>query len=72
MTCAITMPSLLEISFDDVLYVALPMYHSSATQLGIASALVSGCSCVVRRKFSASNFWKDCVENNITVGISVI
>lgn len=31
------------------------------------SALVTGCTLVIGRKFSASRFWDHCVENNITV-----
>ena len=35
--------------------------------IGIALSLVSGCTVVLRRKFSASAFWKDCAENKCTV-----
>lgn len=30
-------------------------------------AMVSGATCVLKRKFSASQFWKDCVKYNVTV-----
>lgn len=29
--------------------------------------LVSGATCVLKRKFSASQFWTDCVKYNVTV-----
>lgn len=28
---------------------------------------VSGATCVLKRKFSASQFWKDCLNYNVTV-----
>jgi acyl-CoA synthetase (AMP-forming)/AMP-acid ligase II len=43
----------------DVIYVPLPLYHSSAMFLGWCAALTSGASVALRRKFSASAFWDD-------------
>ncbi len=43
----------------DIVYVALPFYHSSAMFAGLGSALVSGSAVAMRRKFSASQFWDD-------------
>jgi acyl-CoA synthetase (AMP-forming)/AMP-acid ligase II len=43
----------------DVIYVVLPLYHSSAMFLGWGAALATGASIALRRKFSASNFWRD-------------
>jgi acyl-CoA synthetase (AMP-forming)/AMP-acid ligase II len=43
----------------DVIYVALPLYHSSAMFLGWGAALATGASIALRRKFSVSSFWKD-------------
>jgi len=50
----------------DVIYVALPLYHSTAMFLGWGSALATGCSVALRRKFSVSNFWKDVREFRAT------
>jgi acyl-CoA synthetase (AMP-forming)/AMP-acid ligase II len=44
---------------DDVIYVPLPLYHSSAIFLGVGSSLATGAAVALRRKFSASNFSKD-------------
>ena len=52
---------------DDVMYCYLPLYHSSGGQLGTAAAFFTGTTTVIKRKFSASNFWKDCVKHNVTV-----
>jgi fatty-acyl-CoA synthase len=43
----------------DLIYVSLPLYHSSAMFLGWCSALCTGAAIGVRRRFSASSFWPD-------------
>ncbi|VDL70208.1 unnamed protein product [Nippostrongylus brasiliensis] len=52
----------------DRIYVCLPLYHTSAGVLGIGQTIIHGATCVIRKKFSASNFWKDCVVHKCTVG----
>ncbi|CAD6196158.1 unnamed protein product [Caenorhabditis auriculariae] len=52
---------------SDRMYVSMPIYHTAAGILGVGQALLRGSSCVIRKKFSASNFWKDCVKYNCTV-----
>ena len=52
---------------EDVLYVTLPLYHSSAFTLGLGQVFHTGATIVLRRKFSASNFWSDCVKYKCTV-----
>ncbi|CAM9114478.1 unnamed protein product [Ectocarpus fasciculatus] len=45
------------------MYCCLPLYHSAGGMLGAGSALASGCTLVIRKKFSASNFSSDCVRH---------
>lgn len=52
---------------DDIIYVTLPLYHMSASLLGIGGCINLGATCVLKKKFSASQFWKDCVKYNVTV-----
>ncbi|XP_032418263.1 long-chain fatty acid transport protein 1-like isoform X2 [Xiphophorus hellerii] len=52
---------------DDVLYNCLPLYHSAGTIMGVGQCLLFGSTVVIRRKFSASRFWDDCVKHNCTV-----
>ncbi|XP_037613187.1 very long-chain acyl-CoA synthetase-like [Sebastes umbrosus] len=52
---------------DDVIYVYLPLYHSSAFLMGLCGAIEKGITIALRRKFSASNFWNDCRKYNVTV-----
>lgn len=54
------------LSKPDVVYITMPMYHSAAGIMGIGSLIAFGSTAVIRKKFSASNFWKDCVKYNVT------
>uniref|UniRef100_A0AC34QKV2 Selenium-binding protein n=2 Tax=Panagrolaimus sp. JU765 TaxID=591449 RepID=A0AC34QKV2_9BILA len=50
----------------DRIYISMPLYHTSAGIIGVGQMLLTGCSCVIRQRFSASNFWKDCVAFECT------
>ncbi|NXA43278.1 S27A1 protein, partial [Eudromia elegans] len=52
---------------DDVLYNCLPLYHSAGNIMGVGQCLIHGLTVVIRRKFSASRFWDDCVKYNCTI-----
>jgi len=52
---------------DDVLYNALPLYHSNGG-LGLGGNTIRiGCTLVVRKKFSASRYFEDCCKNDVTI-----
>ncbi|VIO88925.1 Uncharacterized protein BM_BM3002 [Brugia malayi] len=51
----------------DRLYVMMPVYHSAGGILGIGQTVLQGSTCVIRKKFSASCFWKDCIKYNCNV-----
>ncbi|KAA8584730.1 hypothetical protein FQN60_008515 [Etheostoma spectabile] len=51
---------------DDIIYITLPLYHMSASLLGIGGCIHLGATCVLKKKFSASQFWSDCVKHNVT------
>uniref|UniRef100_A0A8B9EZL1 long-chain-fatty-acid--CoA ligase n=1 Tax=Amazona collaria TaxID=241587 RepID=A0A8B9EZL1_9PSIT len=52
---------------DDIIYITLPLYHSAASLLGIGGCIELGATCVLKKKFSASQFWSDCQKYNVTV-----
>ncbi|XP_022600218.1 very long-chain acyl-CoA synthetase-like [Seriola dumerili] len=52
---------------DDIIYITLPLYHMSASLLGIGGCIHLGATCVLKKKFSASQFWKECVQHKVTV-----
>nr|XP_046231096.1 long-chain fatty acid transport protein 6 [Scatophagus argus] len=52
---------------DDVIYIPLPLYHSAASLIGIGGTIELGATCVLKKKFSASQFWNDCRKHNVSV-----
>lgn len=52
---------------DDIIYDCLPLYHSAGNIMGVGQCLIHGLTVVVKRKFSASRFWEDCIKHNCTV-----
>ncbi|MES1200103.1 MAG: AMP-binding protein, partial [Pseudomonadota bacterium] len=55
----------------DRVYCALPLYHSTGGLCGVGSALLNGGTLVLRRKFSATHFWNDVVENGCTLFVYI-
>ncbi|XP_041050500.1 long-chain fatty acid transport protein 4 isoform X1 [Carcharodon carcharias] len=52
---------------DDIVYDCLPLYHSAGNIVGIGQCLLHGLTVVIRKKFSASRFWDDCVKYRCTI-----
>jgi fatty-acyl-CoA synthase len=51
----------------DRMYVVLPLYHSAGGVCAVGAALIGGGGIVIRRKFSATQFWDDCVKYEATL-----
>jgi fatty-acyl-CoA synthase len=51
---------------EDVMYQAMPLFHSNAIITGFAPWLIAGATCVLRRKFSASGFLPDVRKYGVT------
>uniref|UniRef100_A0A913HVD4 Very long-chain fatty acid transport protein n=2 Tax=Strongyloides stercoralis TaxID=6248 RepID=A0A913HVD4_STRER len=54
------------INDSDRIYISMPMYHTAAGIIGVGQVICMGNSCAIRERFSASNFWKDCVKYDCT------
>lgn len=52
---------------SDVMYNPLPMYHIAGGLFFLSTVLTLGGTMVIKKKFSASNFWKDAIKHNCTV-----
>nr|XP_056714202.1 long-chain fatty acid transport protein 1 [Euleptes europaea] len=52
---------------DDIIYNCLPLYHSAGNIMGVGQCLMHGLTVVIRKKFSASRFWDDCVKYKCTI-----
>jgi fatty-acyl-CoA synthase len=52
---------------SDRMYNCLPLYHSVGGVVATGATLVAGGTVVLRERFSASEFWKDIVEERCTL-----
>ena len=55
-----------ELNSEDVVYVVLPLYHGTGGLLLMGPFFLHGCTTVIRKKFSASNFIGDCIKYDVT------
>ncbi|KAK4297266.1 hypothetical protein Pmani_030308 [Petrolisthes manimaculis] len=53
---------------DDVIYNPLPLYHTAGGMVGMGQVLVFNNTAVIRRKFSASQYWIEAKKYGCTVG----
>lgn len=60
-------PRLLSLKPDDRYFTAMPLYHSSASILGVCQALGSGCTVVVSPKFSPRTYMQQVAETRATI-----
>ena len=51
---------------DEIIYNTLPLYHTAGGMLGVGIVLLFGITMALRKKFSASNFWTDCIKYKCT------
>ncbi|KAF5290911.1 hypothetical protein FQR65_LT11493 [Abscondita terminalis] len=51
----------------DIIYNPLPLYHTAGGMVGMGQTILFGLGCTIRKKFSASNYWKDCAKFKCTV-----
>lgn len=52
---------------NDKVYVTLPLYHGTGGLCGVGFALIAGGTLIIRRKFSATHFWKEAADEGATV-----
>ncbi|XP_062860721.1 long-chain fatty acid transport protein 2-like isoform X2 [Trichomycterus rosablanca] len=64
---AVFYQDLIGVNQNDVIYIPLPLYHAAGMLIGLGGAIERRITVVLRRKFSASQFWSDCRKNNVTV-----
>ena len=55
----------------DRIYVTLPLYHATGGLCAVGAALLNGGSVVLRKKFSASHFWSEIVEEGCTMFVYI-
>ena len=55
-----------KITSRDRIYITLPLYHGTGGLCGVGQALMTGACIILRKKFSASQFWEDATEQGAT------
>ncbi|KAI6229717.1 AMP-binding enzyme [Aphelenchoides fujianensis] len=50
----------------DRIYITMPLYHSAAGIIGIGQTIVRGSTAIIRRSFSANEFWSDAIRTDAT------
>ena len=55
----------------DRIYVALPLYHATGGLCALGAALHNGGSVFLRRKFSATHFWGEAIDENCTMFVYI-
>ncbi|XP_027685370.2 bile acyl-CoA synthetase isoform X1 [Chelonia mydas] len=63
----VTMLYISGVTAKDVIYTPLPLYHSAALLIGLGGCLEVGAICILRPKFSVSQFWDDCRRYHVSV-----
>ena len=56
---------------DDRVYVTLPLYHATGGLCGTGAALLTGGSVVLKKRFSASQFWEDIHKEACTMFVYI-
>ncbi|XP_013200626.1 long-chain fatty acid transport protein 4 isoform X2 [Amyelois transitella] len=51
---------------SDIIYCPMPLYHSAGGCISIGQAFIFGCTVVIKAKFSASAYFKDCIKYKAT------
>ena len=57
---------LYRMKINDVIYCSLPLYHSNGGMVVFNQTVTQGCTVVLRKKFSASKHWEDCIKYKVT------
>jgi acyl-CoA synthetase (AMP-forming)/AMP-acid ligase II len=52
---------------NDIIYTSMPLYHASASVLGLCAVLRSGATICLSKKFSHKNFWPEVRASKATV-----
>jgi len=60
-----------KITSRDRVYISLPLYHGTGGLCGVGQALMTGAGIILRRRFSASQFWDDVTDNGATAFVYI-
>lgn len=50
----------------EIIYTSIPLYHLAGGIMGTSQCLIFNSSMIIKRRFSASQFWPDCIKYKAT------
>ncbi|OYX51578.1 MAG: hypothetical protein B7Y90_00915 [Alphaproteobacteria bacterium 32-64-14] len=56
-----------EASHNERILLTLPLYHATGGMCGVGTAMNAGACIILRRKFSATHFWQEAIDNDATM-----
>jgi fatty-acyl-CoA synthase len=56
---------------SDRIYIALPLYHATGGLCGVGAALLNGGAIILKRRFSAGQFWEDILAERATMFVYI-
>ena len=56
---------------EDRIYIALPLYHATGGLCAVGAALLNGAAIVLKRRFSAGQFWEDILSERCTMFVYI-
>jgi fatty-acyl-CoA synthase len=56
-----------EAGHNERILLTLPLYHATGGMCAVGTALNAGACIILRRKFSASHFWQEAIDNEATM-----
>jgi len=65
-SCYLIAIALAQITEEDIIYIPTPLYHSVGYTISYTAATIKGAAVVLKKRFSASEFWKDIQRYKIT------
>ena len=64
--CGLLNITFAKLTSEDIIYINTPLYHNVGLGLGWMDTIILGATCVLRKRFSASSFWKDIYDYKVT------
>ena len=56
-----------EANYNERILLTLPLYHATGGMCGVGTAMNAGACIILRRKFSATHFWQEAIDNDATM-----
>lgn len=56
---------------NDRILLTLPLYHATGGMCGVGTAMNAGACLILRRKFSASHFWQEAIDNHASMMVYI-